>query len=246
MEAERKGGGGLSMNEPYVHMLFAGKVQTVGTDDTQDRMKRTWQTGMFKKPVLKPLFLTKTGLLDDEVADTKNHGGPDKALFAYPIAHYTYFKEMEDLPMEYGGMGENLAVLEMDELSVCIGDRYKYGEAIIEVSQPRQPCWKPARRYQRKDLALKIQESGKTGWYFRVIEEGLVSAECDLHLLERLHPEWSIAACNDVMHVQKGNLPLVDELVHCESLAESWKKSLRKRLSGKESSIEPRIYGPNL
>ena len=234
------------MNEPYVHMLFSGKVKTIGTDNADNKMNRTWQTGMFKKPVLEEVFLTKTGLLGDEVSDKKNHGGPEKALFAYPIAHYTYFKEMEDLSMEYGGMGENLAVLEMDELNVCIGDRYQYGEAIIEVSQPRQPCWKPARRYQRKDLALKIQESGKTGWYFRVLKEGLVSGESDLHLIERPHPEWSIAVCNNVMHVQKENFPLVDELVHCEALAESWKKTLRKRLLGQESSIEPRIYGPNL
>lgn len=233
------------MNEPYVHKLFAGKVKELGIENAENPMDRKWTTGMFKELVSGKLFLGETGLRGDEVADTVNHGGPEKAIFAYPIAHYTYFAEQEGLEMVAGGMGENLSVLEMDELTVCIGDQYRFGEAIIEVSQPRQPCWRPARRYRRKDLALKIQDSGKTGWYYRVLEEGYVSGEADLDLIERPYPEWSIAACNSVMHYQKDDLVLTDELASCPALAESWKKTLKKRLLGKKSSIEPRVYGPN-
>lgn len=234
------------MDEPYVHELFAGKVRRLGNEQAKDPMDRSWETGMFKEPVQGNLYLTSTGLQGDEIADTKNHGGLEKAIFAYPIAHYTYFLNRENLEMPIGGMGENLAVLEMDELTVCIGDKYRFGEAVMEVSQPRQPCWKPARRFKSKELALKIQESGKTGWYFRVLEEGHVHSKVDLHLIERPYPQWSIAVCNDVMHRQKDNLALTDELASCPALAESWKKTLRKRLLGKNSSIDPRVYGPNV
>ncbi|WLV25290.1 MOSC domain-containing protein [Aciduricibacillus chroicocephali] len=233
------------MDEPYVHELFSGKVRKLGDDQAENPMERSWETGMFKETVEGKHYLTFTGLSGDEVADTKNHGGPDKAIFAYPIGHYTYFSNNENLKMPVGGMGENLAVLEMDELTVCIGDKYKFGEAIIEVSQPRQPCWKPARRFKRKELALKIQESGKTGWYFRVLKEGNVHSKVDLHLIERPYPQWSIAACNDMMHRQKDNLVLIDELASCPPLADSWKKTLNKLLLGKSSSIAPRVYGPN-
>lgn len=233
------------MLEPYVHQLFSGKVKTVGKQDATDPMERSWETGMFKEPVTASVFLGTTGLSGDEVADKKHHGGRDKALFAYPIAHYTYWETAEGLEMAPGGMGENLSVLEMDEFSVCIGDTYRFGEAVIQVSQPRQPCWKPARRYRRKDLALKIQNSGKTGWYFRVLQEGAVREKLDLELMDRPYPKWTIAACNEVMHLYKDNLRLADDLAACELLADSWRQTLKKRLRGIESSVKERVLGPN-
>jgi len=235
----------MNMAEPYVHQLFTGKVKTLGSEQAQDPLDRVWRTGMFKEPKSGAVFLGTEGLLGDEVADTKHHGGPEKAVFAYPIRHYTYWNETEGMEMAYGGMGENLAVLEMDEFTVCIGDVYRFGEAVIQVSQPRQPCWKPARRYRQKELALKIQKTGRTGWYFRVLEEGEVQGETDLELLERPCPNWTIAACNEVMHVYKDNLRLTDDLAACELLAPSWRETLKKRLRGLEADLAKRVYGPN-
>ena len=232
--------------EPYVHQLFLGKVKEVGKKDAIDPMDRLWTTGMFKEPTSEKVWLSETGLQGDEVGDKKNHGGQEKALFAYPIGHYRYWREIEQIDMHYGGFGENMAVLEMDEFSVFIGDIYQFGDAIIQVSQPRNPCWRPARRYRRKELALQIQNTGKTGWYFRVLKPGYVWSKVDLELKERPYPQWSIAAANEVMHHEKHDLVRTDELSRCEGLAPGWREKLQKRLRSRESSIEKRVYGPNI
>lgn len=234
------------MEEPFVHKIYTGKVKQFGTKDAEDPLDRPWESGMFKDERDEQIWLGPTGFTGDEVADKRHHGGPEKAVFAYSIKHYKYWQE--DLDMEsitMGAMGENLAVLEMDEFNVCIGDTYKLGDAIIQVSQPRQPCWKPARRFRVMDMALRIQDSGRTGWYFRVLKEGLVISGIDFELLERPYPQWTIAACNEVMHEHKHDLRLTDELASCDLLAENWKKTLYKRLRGQEDPIERRIYGPN-
>ena len=234
------------MAQPKVIKLFTGKVKQLGNLNANNRMDRPWESGMFKNEKEEPIWLGETALHGDEVADKKNHGGPEKAVFAYPIQHYTYWKE--DLKLEAidaGAMGENLAVLEMDESTVCIGDIYKLGNALIQVSQPRRPCWKPARRFQVMDFALRIQNSGRTGWYFRVLKEGYVQPGIELQLIERPYPEWTIATCNEVMYVHKDDMQMASNLASCELLAENWRRSLEKRLQGEASSIEKRVFGPN-
>lgn len=234
------------MNSPFIKELRTGKVKKLGEKDATDPMDRQWETAMFKEEREGKLYLHKTGLVGDEVADTKVHGGTEKALFAYPVKHYDYWKK--DLQLEeidVGAMGENLAIAHANEFSTFIGDTYQFGEAIIQVSQPRQPCWKPARRFKVLDLALRIQNSGLTGWYYRVLEEGYVEAGLDLTLIERPCPDWSIAACNEVMHMRKEDLAAARELASCQFLAPNWQQRLEKRLRGQESSIENRVYGEN-
>ncbi|WP_087974666.1 MOSC domain-containing protein [Oceanobacillus rekensis] len=234
------------MDEPYVHKLFIGKVKQTGKENATDRMDRPWESGIFKNETDEKIWLSKMGFSGDEVADKKNHGGLEKAVFAYPIKHYTFWKEeLDSDSIDMGTMGENFAVLEMDEFTVCIGDTYKIGDAIIQVSQPRQPCWKPARRVQVMDFILRIQQSGRTGWYFRVLQEGHVQAGSDMELIERPYPQWSIAACNEVMHVYKDDLRLADDLASCDLLAGNWKRTLQKRLRGQDSNVEKRVFGPN-
>lgn len=233
------------MEEPFVYKIFTGKVKKLGDPNAKNPMDREWETGIFKEETDEQRWLSKTGLAGDEQGDKKNHGGPEKALFAYPIKHYKAWQDELDIDMDMGGMGENLAVLEMDEFSVCIGDTYRFGDAIIQVSQPRRPCWRPARRFRIKDLALRIQNTGRTGWYFRVLQEGHVISRIDMELIDRPYPEWTIAACNEVMYVYKDDLKLADELASCELLAPNWKRTLHNRLRGKQSNIERRVYGPN-
>ncbi|HEY4601514.1 MAG TPA: MOSC domain-containing protein [Cerasibacillus sp.] len=234
------------MNEPFVHKVFTGKVKRLGDPNAKDVFEREWETGMFKGEVDEQIWLTKTGLKGDEVADKKNHGGPEKALFAYPVGHYASWKEeLNNESIDIGAMGENLAVLEMDEFSVCIGDTYQFGDAVIQVSQPRRPCWKPARRLRVLDFALRTQESGRTGWYFRVLKEGHIISGIDLELLERPYPEWTIAACNEVLYFRKDDLRAASELASCSLLAENWQRTLKNRLLGRESIIDKRVFGPN-
>ena len=120
------------------------------------------------------------------------------------------------------------------------------GEAIVQVSQPRQPCWKPARRFRLKDLALRTQQTGRTGWYFRVLQEGYVKADTELILLDRPSSNWTITLCNQVMHHQPHDLQLSAELANHPHLAFSWKQTLEKRLAGAMSPPEKRLFGPNI
>src|SRR5699024_10478718 len=121
-----------------------------------DPMNRPWETGIFKKSTDESVYLYKNGLVGDEVGDKRKHGGPEKALFAYPVKHYDYWRNDEGIEaMGMGSFGENLALETIDESDVCIGDTYKYGETIIQISQPRRPCWRPARRFRVMDLALR-------------------------------------------------------------------------------------------
>src|SRR5699024_2392298 len=101
----------------------------------------------FKNEQSGKLWLSPTGLESDEIGDTVAHGGPEKALFAYPEKHYNYWKKDLEMEINTGAMGENLVIEGIDETDVCIGDTYEIGDALVEVSQPRQPCWKPARRF---------------------------------------------------------------------------------------------------
>ncbi|MFD2045181.1 MOSC domain-containing protein [Ornithinibacillus salinisoli] len=234
------------MKQPHVHQILTGKVKQLGSPTASTPMEKLWESGMFKKEWQGRIWLGETGLQGDEVADKKNHGGLDKAVFAYPISHYEYWKnDLENDAIGIGANGENFAVDHMDESTVCIGDTYKIGDAVIQVSQPRQPCWKPARRFRVVDFALRIQKTGRTGWYFRVLQEGEVESNTSLVLIDRPFPQWTISKCNEVMHVHKDDLRLTEELASCELLADRLKKTLQKRLSGKKSSVEKRVFGPN-
>ncbi|MFB9861237.1 MOSC domain-containing protein [Salinicoccus siamensis] len=233
------------MGKPKVRKLFTGKVKTMGDPDAENKFDREWQSAIFKTERHEKVYLTETGFDTDSVADKRNHGGPEKAVFAYPVVHYATWRHELGVDIEAGGFGENFAITGMDESSVSIGDTYKVGGAVIQVSQPRRPCWKPARRYRIIDLALQIQNTGRTGWYFRVLQEGYVQPGDTLELIEQPSPEWTINACNEVMYDQVDNVGLAESLSACEHLAPNWRKTLQKRLLGKEGSSTKRVFGPN-
>lgn len=221
------------MNEPFVHKLMVGKVKQVERAETASPAKKYWETGMLKDVVEDQVWLSTSGLVGDEVADTTNHGGKEKALFAYPIQHYTYFREHAGIEhIDVGAMGENVSVLEMDEHLVCIGDIYAFGDARIQVSQPREPCWKPGELLGVKDLAAQIKQTGRSGWYFRVLKEGDVISRIDIELVERPYPEWSITACQEIAKHPLMNLRRTRDLLACDALAERWKRPLRKKMFG--------------
>ncbi len=235
------------MTKSFISALYVGKPVTVGEADAKNALDREWTSSIFKEPVEGKVWLGETNLVGDEQADKKHHGGPEKAVFAYPTAHYEKWQEeLEREDLVVGTMGENFAIDHMDEDDCCIGDTYEVGEAIIQVSQPRQPCWKPARRTRMIDFSVRIQNSGRTGWYFRVLQEGYVEAGDALTLIERPYPEWTITKANEVMHTHKQDIEAATKLASCEYLAINWKTTLTKRVNKeKESDIIRRIYGPN-
>ena len=127
--------------------------------------ERAWETGFFKEPITTAVAVQATGLDGDGQADLTVHGGPDKAICVYPSEHFPHWHTSLGLAMQAGAFGENFTVADC-ESSVCIGDTYQAGDVIVQVSQPRQPCWKLARRWQQKNLTALVQQQGKTGWYF--------------------------------------------------------------------------------
>lgn len=191
-----------------------------------------WTTATFKEPVDGPIRLTVLGLEGDSQADQINHGGPDKAALAYGADYYPLWREELSIPgFGDGSLGENLTIGGVLETDIAIGDRYAIGDAIVEVSQPRKPCWKQARRWGINDLVPRMVDAGRTGWYLRVLQEGTIQTGMDLILLARPSPEWTIAAANAVYHAGKHDLLRTRQLSEVPSLSESWKQALRARLS---------------
>ena len=143
-------------------------------------------------------------------------------------------------------MGENFAMEYVTEEMVSIGDTFQIGEAAVMVSQPRQPCWKPARRFKLKNLAMLVQTTGKTGWYFRVIKEGFVEEGQAFTLVDRPYPQWTIEKCNQIIHAKKPGFKQMRELAKCELLAPKLRATLEKRIEiGESPDIRNRVFGPN-
>lgn len=235
------------MHQPIIEQIMVGLPQKFGHSGAVHPMEREWESGIVKHAVSGKIWASKTKLDGDGQADLKHHGGQEKAIFVYPVDHYTFWQRVLEKPgFTIGAFGENLAVRGIMEEDVCIGDVFQIGEVFVQVSQPRQPCWKPARRWKMKDLSLKIQQEGRTGWYFRVLKEGYIQAGDTLQRLERPYPEWTISTCNDVMHNQKHDLEQSAKLAACELLAPGWRHTLRKRVqSGEIENNRNRLIGPN-
>jgi MOSC domain-containing protein YiiM len=143
-----------------------------------------------------PVQVHAEGLAPDEQADRRVHGGPEMALHLYPLDHHAFWREaIGDHPAldEPGGFGSNLAVRGLLEDAVHIGDRFRLGTALIEVSQPRQPCWKIEHRFGHKGMVASIIQTGRSGWYFRVIEPGEVQAGDSLERIALGAADWSVA-----------------------------------------------------
>lgn len=210
-----------------ISSIQVGQVITEGDPDQRDVRFRQWTTGFYKCPVGGPVKLTVDGLVGDSVADTRFHGGPDKAVLCYASAHYEHWRtEHPDLDFAAGGFGENLTVNEATESEVCIGDVYAVGEGCVQVSQPRQPCWKISRRWGVKTLTKEVAATGRTGWYLRVIQAGLIHPNDSLQLLRRPHPDWSVARANDVLFGREKAKAVRNELIEIAELSPDWKSSL--------------------
>ncbi|WP_090586352.1 MULTISPECIES: MOSC domain-containing protein [unclassified Paenibacillus] len=187
-------------------------------------------SGIDKKPVQGSMQLSFTNLDGDGQADLVHHGGPDKALCAYPQEHYAYWERELDKTLGYGAFGENLTVAGLVETDVHIGDIFQWGEAVIQLSQPRQPCFKLSARHGVPKLPKLLEETGYTGYYFRVLREGAVSAQEPLQLLERHPMAVSVESANQVMHKDKRNADAIRRLLELPELSESWQDTLRSRL----------------
>ncbi len=189
---------------------------------------KEYMTGMCKKPVTIPVALTYQGFEGDGVGDLKHHGGSDKAVCVYGVNHYEYWEKVLGSKMPDAAFGENFSVTDMNEDGVCIGDLYRVGTATMQVSQPRQPCSTLAARYGREDFVKLVVDSGRTGFYLRVIEEGRVKAGDSLLLIEQDPCRVSIAFANRIYHHDRRNREGIEKVLAVPALSKSWQKSFQE------------------
>ena len=183
-----------------------------------------------------PRTVHRLGIEGDAQADLAAHGGSDKAIHHYPRDHYLRWRlELGPNPLldRPGAFGENISTLGMKEEAVCIGDRFRLGTALVEVAQGRQPCWKQGHRLGSRDVVAAMVATGRTGWYYRVIEEGSVSAGDSLDLASRVHPEWNVARVLALLIAGRhhGEGAALRELTRMRELADGWRQRAA-RLAG--------------
>lgn len=223
-----------------------GQPQTLGPTDSEPA-PRLWTSAIRKAEITGPVWLDTLNLAGDLQADQKNHGGPDQALCVYPGTHYSYWSQQLGHPMLPGSFGENLTLAgDATEHDVCLGDIFRLGEAVVQVSQPRSPCYKLGLRWQTPLLPKWLQDSGRTGWYMRVVQPGHVAPTDILKLLERPYPAWPLALVNSVKYEQRENLTLAAELLACPALGGQWRRKMQGRLAGTTPLYDDanRLEGP--
>lgn len=205
------------------------------------RSGREYRTAFWKRPLDGPARLNPDGLEGDQQADLVHHGGADKAMLAYSVVHYPrWCVELYEPLLTNGAFGENCTVACIDEHSVSIGDTWRFGTAEVQVSQPRQPCWKLNERWGRSDLVSLMEATGHTGWYHRVITPGQLGPGDDIELLDRPHPAWSIAAANAAMRHRRQDPDRAHRLAELPELSTRWSDTLMAA----DRDERPRREGP--
>jgi MOSC domain-containing protein YiiM len=206
-------------------------------------------SGIVKRPVDTPIILNETGFVGDAQGDTRRHGGPEKAVHQYPFDHYdSWAAEIgpNRLFVGPGAFGENLSTTGLLESDVAIGDVFKLGSAVIEVSQGRQPCWKLNERFSHKTMVCEVQRSGRTGWYYRVLQTGVVAPGDALVLDDRRNPEWSVQRIWKTFYIDTLNRSELEAIAALSALAQGWRDHASSRLSsGKVEDWSSRLDGSN-
>ncbi|MBL8854994.1 MAG: MOSC domain-containing protein [Planctomycetaceae bacterium] len=191
---------------------------------------KPWQSAIIKVVVTGPVSVVENGLIGDEQSDLVHHGGPDKAVLAYGVSHYAYWQSRyPEHGFSAGGFGENLTVSGFDESTCCIGDVWQVGSCLLEISQPRQPCWKLSRRWSIDRLAQEVQDQRRTGWYLRVLQSGRLQAGEEIQLVERRNPKYTIEYALGVMYANPRAKQRDWELGHVPQLSISWRTNLLSR-----------------
>ena len=188
-------------------------------------------TGIFKQPVTGAVKLKTLNLEGDRQADLSVHGGPSKAVYAYPSEHYEYWKhELPDMELPWSMFGENFTTSGLHEAELGVGDKFRVGSAVIMATQPRLPCYKLNIKFGRPDMLRRFLASGRTGFYFAVLQEGEVAAGDEIVLLERNQDTLKIEDITRLKVHDKHNVELLRRAVSLEALSESWRDRFRREL----------------
>jgi MOSC domain-containing protein YiiM len=189
------------------------------------------RTGIFKHAVSGAVRVERLNLVGDRQADLSVHGGPNKAVYAYPEEHYDYWRrELAEDELPWGMVGENLTTEGLHESSVFIGDRYRVGTAELAVTQPRSPCYKLGIRFGRPEMVKRFLHSGRSGFYFAVAQEGEVKAGDSIELLSREANSLPISDINKLYASEKNDREMLERAVQIKGLSESWRRYFLEQL----------------
>lgn len=189
-----------------------------------------YQSGIWKEPATE-LWVRSARIDGDDVANPKYHGGPDRVVCLYPHEHYGYWEKELGQPLSQSAFGENLTVSGMREDQVCIGDVYQIGDAVLQVSQGRYPCATINKRNNNTLLLKKIIETGYTGYFFRVLQEGKITPDSAIVQVAAQPKQITVAAIHHLyFHEKSPDRELVRRMLDVEELAEPWRKLLLGKL----------------
>ncbi|HZW19147.1 MAG TPA: MOSC domain-containing protein [Luteimonas sp.] len=207
-----------------VDVLLAGAARPYTRPDSRSAID--------KHPLAGTVAIGTLGFDGDEQGDPRVHGGPDKAVHHYAFDHYPAWRgDIGDSPLLHapGAFGENISTRGLDEGNVCLGDRFALGSALLEVSQGRQPCWKLNDRFGVRDMARRVQATGRTGWYYRVLQPGNARAGDELRLDARPYPEWTLRRLNALLFDRVLSREALEPALQLP-LVPSWRKLIERRL----------------
>ena len=226
------------MSNCRINAVMTGTVKPFGPNGEPSAIRKCPSEG--------PVALGELGLDGDEHA-YHLHGGPHKALFHYASEHYGMWKEIfPSFQLALGGFGENITTEGMTEANVCIGDRYRIGrDVVVEVSQPRQPCWKLGYNARQREIPRLMQERAAGGWYYRVVTPGPVAEGDQLELTDRPLPEWPVARVILGFYGDPLDDAFLRSLAEMEVLGPEWRAAAQERLETHQvEDWVDRLYGP--
>jgi MOSC domain-containing protein YiiM len=201
---------------------------------------RRIRTGIFKEPVRGPAMLRMLNVDGDRQADLRVHGGPSKAVYAYSSEHYAYWRgQLPEMALAWGMFGENLTADWPPEDAVNVGDRFRAGSAELMVTEPRLPCYKLGLTFGRKDIIRRFLASGRTGYYFAVVREGVVAAGDPIEFAARDERGITVADITRLYAQDKTNRDLLRRAAEHPALPEAWRSYFRERLERLSGGSRP-------
>ena len=218
----------------------AGKLVSlnVGMPKPLAHRGKTVPSGIFKTPVEGPLRIDWTKLEGDAQADLVAHGGPNRRVYVHPLENYPYWEGRIGRPLDgYGAFGENFTTTGLVEEEVVIGDVYRVGTSLLQVSQPRTPCFKLAARYEVKDLAGWFAQTGLTGFYLRLLGPGEFRAGDDVELLDRPSHGVTVLETNRLMYRDRHDMAGLERVLAAPEMSGPWLETFGERLA--EASQKP-------
>ncbi len=208
------------MNSIAVQYIFGGKIQSYKIKEKE------FQSGYLKREPYQIAYISKDGIKEDEQADKRYHGGLDKALLIASTNHSIIYEEEFKESMDMTIFSANILVNDVDETTVCVGDVYSIGEVLLQVTQPRQPCWKIGAVISNKASQF-IKQHNATGWYVRVLQEGNIKLN-DIVKLEKRKSDITIQEMTQYLETKTIEKNILDTILAADFIAQSYKDDIQK------------------